>query len=71
MNLDKTTILRSRALKGSDIKIAPDINVKWTNEPIKMLGVNISANRNEIANLNFPDKVSKIETILNIWRERN
>ena len=71
MNLDKTTILRLGALKGSDIKIAPDINVKWTNEPIKMLGVNISANRNEIANLNFPDKVSKIETILNIWRERN
>ena len=71
MNLNKTTILRLGALKGSDIKIAPDINVKWTNEPIKMLGVNISANRNEIANLNFPDKVSKIETILNIWRERN
>ena len=38
---------------------------------MKMLGVDISANRNEIANLNFPDKVSKIETILNIWRERN
>ena len=36
-----------------------------------MLEFNISANRNEIANLNFPDKVSKIETILNIWRERN
>ena len=69
MNLDKTTILRLGALKGSGTKIAPDINVKWTNEPIKMLGVNISANRNEIANLNFP--VSKIETILNIWRERN
>ena len=45
--------------------------MKSTNEPIKILGVDISANRNEIANLNFPDKVSKIETILNIWRERN
>ena len=42
MNLDKTTILRLGTLKGSDIKIAPDINVKWTKEPIKMLGVNIS-----------------------------
>ena len=71
MNLDKTPIHRLGALKGSDIKIAPDINVKWSNEPIKMLGVNISANKNEIANLNFPDKVSKIETILNNWRERN
>ena len=46
INLAITTILRLVTLKGSDIKIAPDIDVKWTNEPIKMLGLNNYANRN-------------------------
>ena len=53
------------------IQITPDKNVKWTNEPINILRVKIAAIRNKTANLNFPEKISKIETILNIWCERN
>ena len=57
MNLDKTKyILRLGSLKSTDIKIAPDINIKWTNTPKKILGVNDLASRNEIANLNIPQQ---------------
>lgn len=48
INYDKTTIYRIGSLAGTDTKLYTDKQVKWTNEPINVLGVFVSDDVNAL-----------------------
>ena len=71
MNLDKTEIMRIGAIKHSEEKLLPEVKLKWTKGPIKVLGVFVSADHKETLEINYNPKLGKIKQILHIWSQRN
>ena len=71
VSYDKTQVLRIGSLKDSEARIHTSKEVKWTNGPICVLGVNICANNNMLLTLNYEQYVEKTKAILNNWCNRN
>ena len=71
VSYDKTQILRIGSLKDSEARIYTSKEVKWTNGPICVLGVNICANNNMLLTLNYEQYVEKTKAILNNWCNKN
>ena len=71
MNLDKTEVLRIGSIKNTDIILCPESNLKWTNDPVKLLGVLISTDLNEMIEINYKPILSKIKNTINMWKMRN
>ena len=67
-NYDKCTVLKIGALKGTPFSIQCDLPIKWSDGPVNILGVNIPVNLSEITTVNFTNKLSKVEKILQPWR---
>ena len=53
INFDKSEVLRIGQMKNSNLRIKTDLELKWTNEPLKVLGINVSPNLNEILDKNI------------------
>ena len=51
----------------------PDISndIKWTEDPIKCLGIYFGKNKMLVEDLNWKPKLSKLEKVLNCWKSRN
>ena len=45
--------------------------MKWTNNPIKILGIWCSCNPLETIDLNYHERIKKLKSLLNIWGQRN
>ena len=45
--------------------------IKWSNEPIKALGVYFGNNKYKCNNLNWQTKISKCKEIVKNWLKRN
>lgn len=73
VNYDKTNVYRVGSLAGSQAKIYTTCQLNWTNEPIKMLGVQIpiDLDRSRIEALNFDNVLVKIENVTNNWIQRS
>ena len=67
INKEKTMIM-ALGTEGDHYKKV--CGIKCATEPIKTLGVWISKNNEEVIKLNFREKIEKMKTILNIWRQR-
>lgn len=67
-NYDKCKILRIGSLKKSDFTLSTNIPISWTDGPVKVLGIQIPENINEISEINFNSKLEKIEKILMPWK---
>ena len=66
INKGKTEML----VLGNNI-IAPKIlEIQCTNKPVKALGVWIGKDSEEVIHLNFKERIAKLKTVLNIWRQR-
>ena len=70
-NLDKTEVLRIGAIKNSNIVLAENLELKWTNIPATLLGVKITPERDKLEKLNYLPKLKKIEQIFSSWDKRN
>ena len=71
VNFDKTHIVPLGPIKNNYRILLPETNIKWTTEPIKTLGINLSANLKNILDINYGPVKDKIINILNIWSQRN
>ena len=71
INLEKTKLLKLGSAKDIQGTLAPELNLEWTNEPISILGVQITTKTKELVKLNFEPKVKKFKQILNIWQSRD
>ena len=70
INYDKTSIYRIGSLKHTDMKLITKQTVCWTNEPINILGIWISHDRDEMQYLNYEPILNKTKSILSSWSNR-
>ena len=70
INFDKSEVLRIGQIKNSNLKIKTDLELKWTNEPLKVLEILVSPNLNEIWDKNITPIIEKINSIIKIWGQR-
>ena len=66
INKEKTVIITLGPLACDKI-----LGIKCSKEPIKTLGIWISKNTHEMTEINFREKIGKLQTILNMWRQRS
>ena len=64
VSYEKTQIYRIGSLKNSEAKLYTQSDIRWTNEPIKVLGITVSQCEKDILDLNYKPTLSKVETIL-------
>ena len=68
INIDKTEALwigKDRYNKETPLGIS------WPKQPIKLLGLYIGHNENDLEVSNFQHKINKIKYIINTWSERD
>ena len=70
VNYDKTEIMRIGSLRYSDVKIITRRSIKWSQDPITLLGIKISTFLDTIPELNFTPLISKIGDIIKSWNWR-
>ena len=71
VNYDKTVIYRIGSLKNSNISFTTRRVVAWTAEPINVLGVWISHDKEEIISLNYKPILDKMAATLKVWGKRS
>ena len=71
LNYDKTTVYRVGSLKNSEAKLYTQKQLNWTNDPINILGIWITPNREQCDILNYEPVIDKIATICQTWSKRN
>ena len=71
INYDKTELLRIGSLCNTHAKLYTQKPVNWTNDPLLILGVNITQSRKGLIEANFPQLLVKIQNISKIWNMRN
>ncbi len=55
---------------GRDIAEKSVYGIKVSDKPIKVLGIWISKDIEDISSLNFDERVDKLKNLLNMWRQR-
>lgn len=71
INYDKTSVYRIGSLKNSQAQLYTQKQLLWTNEPVKVLGVYVANNINEVLSLNYHDTLLKVDLVLDSWSNRN
>ena len=59
INYNKTEILRIGALRKTDAQFYSELPLQWSDGPFKILGIDITADLQETANLNYKKKTRK------------
>ena len=70
INYDKTTVYRIGSLAKSNAKFYAAKKLKWTNEPVNVLGIWIDHNQNKMVELNLKPILEKIEGVIKLWSVR-
>ena len=70
VNYHKTTVYRIGSIKDSDAKFYSANKIKWTNDPINVLGFWISNESKEVFDKNFEPLIQKMKTVLELWHHR-
>ena len=71
VNYDKTQMYRIGSFHNTLAEYYTATNLKWTNDPINVLGVWITHDAKEIMSLNYDGILSKAKKILNMWMHHN
>ena len=68
-NVEKTIAYRIGKIEQNEPTLQYDLT--WKKLPIKLLGITISTNKEEIIKENFTDKLQSMELLTRIWCRRN
>ncbi|MDY6822057.1 MAG: reverse transcriptase domain-containing protein, partial [Deferribacterota bacterium] len=68
LNIEKTEGMWLGKNKNNQSK---PLGISWSNQPLKILGIYMSYNKEENNRLNFEEKITKCKQILNLWQTRN
>ena len=69
INYNKTQILRIGSLRNSDSKLITQGTISWSRR-VKILGLSVSPNREEMCSSNYDLLIKKIQKIINSWKAR-
>jgi exonuclease III len=70
MNLEKTQVIWIGSRKNSNIRYMRDENFVWNPGTFKILGIKFSVESENIANINYEDKLLVIKKALRYWKKR-
>ena len=70
ISYEKTTIYRIGSLRDSNARFYSARKIKWTNEPLNVLGVTVCNGKNECMELNLDPLIKKAKNLLQIWKMR-
>ena len=70
INYEKTELLRIGSLKNSNAKLYTQKQLQWTNKVVKLLGVQLTADRNQLLKLNYEPIIAKLQNIISVWQQR-
>lgn len=71
INYDKTEILRLGSLKNSDAKLVTAKPLKWTNDSIRILGIDVTGDVDTTTEISYENTFQKLQSTLNIWGNRS
>ena len=71
INLDKTEVLRIGSIANTNVTYWPESNLRWTNGPVKILGINVTPNKKELLEVNYHPKHNKLKNLYNLWQQRH
>lgn len=69
-NYDKTEIMRLGSLRNTDAKFYSTLPLKWSDGPLKILGVYVTPDSNEAIELNYSSSSKKAQNVLQMWQSR-
>ena len=67
-NYEKCKVLQIGSLTGTNFSLHCSLPIEWTDGPVDILGIHIPQNITEITNMNFNNKLRKLEKILHPWK---
>lgn len=70
LNYEKTNILRLGAIRDTRLKLYVHRRIRWTNEPVTVLGIDVTPNLNAIRKINYEKVANKMKATLDVWRNR-
>ena len=71
ISYEKTTIYRIGSIRNTDVKFFSSRRVNWISDPVKLLGVTISHDKQECYDINLKPLLARTKNILDIWKIRN
>ena len=71
INYEKTTIYRIGSFKDSNAKFYTEKQLNWTNDPINVLGVDVTNDYTQLCKINYTSIIKKAENTLQKWKSRN
>ena len=70
INYDKTQVIWIGRNKYSTHSIKTRWKLAWGKNEFKLLGLNFHVDLDKMININYKDKLSKIENLIKIWKRR-
>ena len=70
VNYDKTSVYRIGSIKGSNAKFYSMAKIKWTNNPVNILGVYVANDWEQTLSLNYDPLVVKCQSVVDMWHHR-
>lgn len=70
INFEKSEVLRIGKLRNKNSKIETHLALKWTKDPIKVLGIFITPNLTEAIEQNINPVIEKMSNIIKFWGHR-
>ena len=67
MNKNKNKIVRLGSIAHSDFKCTSGKGLKWSEARVTSLSIKLSGETGKMPDLNYPEKIKKITTCLNVW----
>ena len=71
INYDKSIVYRFGSIKNTNAKFYSQKGLAWTNEPVTILGLSITADQTKLMHCNLDSLLSKTRTTLNMWSKRS
>lgn len=70
INYNKTCVYRIGSLANTNATLYTQKPIAWTNDPVKVLGIDIANDMQEVAQTNYELTISKVESVLRPWVHR-
>ena len=64
VNKNKSTIITIGSITYSDLTLLSGRDLNWSDGKFQSLGINLSVETGEIPDLNYPERLNKIQNVL-------
>ena len=71
LSYDKTALYRIGSLRKSAARLYTEENMRWTNEGINVLGIEVRHESDETVTVNYATAIQRMEQTLNRWYNRS